>query len=85
MKDADSSHDQVRDESSTSSEFIEQPCFTSSENLVQPHEEDNNEISPRMSKRHRIPKFFGDDFIVYLVDDTPMSISEAIASFDADN
>jgi hypothetical protein len=28
---------------------------------------------------------FGDDFIVYLVDDTPMSIAEAFASPDADD
>ncbi|WVZ67996.1 LOW QUALITY PROTEIN: hypothetical protein U9M48_016995 [Paspalum notatum var. saurae] len=47
-------------------------------------EEDNNE-APRKSKRQRVEKSFGDDFIVYLVDDTPMSISEAYASSDADN
>ncbi|WVZ54108.1 hypothetical protein U9M48_004964 [Paspalum notatum var. saurae] len=47
-------------------------------------EEDNNE-APRKSKRQRVEKFFGNDFIVYLVDDTPTSISEAYASPDADN
>ncbi|WVZ93131.1 hypothetical protein U9M48_039137 [Paspalum notatum var. saurae] len=47
-------------------------------------EEDNNE-APRKSKRQRVEKSFGNDFIVYLVDDTPMSISEAYASSDADN
>ena len=31
-----------------------------------------------------IGMFFGDDFIVYLVDDTPRTISEAYASLDAD-
>ncbi|WVZ99677.1 LOW QUALITY PROTEIN: hypothetical protein U9M48_044940 [Paspalum notatum var. saurae] len=47
-------------------------------------EEDNNE-APRKSKRQRVEKSFGNDFIVYLVDDTPMSLSEAYASSDADN
>ena len=45
--------------------------------------EDDNEI-PIRSKRQRTAKSFGDDFIVYLVDDTPSSISEAYASPDAD-
>ncbi|WVZ74821.1 hypothetical protein U9M48_022948 [Paspalum notatum var. saurae] len=46
--------------------------------------EDNNE-APRKSKRQRVEKSFGNDFIVYLMDDTPTSISEAYASPDADN
>ena len=41
--------------------------------------------APRRSKRQRVAKFFGDDFIVYLVDDTPTTIAEAFASPDADN
>ncbi|KAK1629829.1 hypothetical protein QYE76_004144 [Lolium multiflorum] len=45
--------------------------------------EDDNEV-PRRSKRQRTAKSFGHDFIVYLVDDTPTSISEAYASQDAD-
>ncbi|KAK1696323.1 hypothetical protein QYE76_013020 [Lolium multiflorum] len=45
---------------------------------------DDNEASKR-SKRRRIEKSFGDDFIVYLVDDTPTSIAEAYASPDADD
>nr|ABF98658.1 retrotransposon protein, putative, Ty1-copia subclass [Oryza sativa Japonica Group] len=40
--------------------------------------------APRRSKRQRTTKSFGDDFTVYLVDDTPKSISEAYASPDAD-
>ncbi|WVZ78251.1 hypothetical protein U9M48_025994 [Paspalum notatum var. saurae] len=47
-------------------------------------EEDNNE-APRKSKRQRVEKSFDNDFIVYLVDDTTTSISEAYASPDADN
>jgi hypothetical protein len=43
----------------------------------------DNEISKR-SKRQMTAKFFGDDFIVYLVDDTPRTIEEAYSSLDAD-
>jgi len=39
-------------------------------------EEDNNG-APRKSQRQRIAKSFGDDFITYLVDDTPRTIEEA--------
>ena len=45
--------------------------------------EENNEV-PTWSKRQRTAKSFGDDFLMYLVDDTPTSISEAYASLDAD-
>ena len=45
--------------------------------------EDDNE-APKRSKRQRTAKSFGDDFIVYLLDDTPTSISEAYASRDDD-
>jgi hypothetical protein len=43
----------------------------------------DNEISKR-SKRQMTAKSFGDDFIVYLVDDTPRTIEEAYSSLDAD-
>jgi hypothetical protein len=46
-------------------------------------DEDDNE-APTRSKRQRTAKSFGNDFIVYLVDDTPTTISEALASPDAD-
>jgi hypothetical protein len=36
-------------------------------------------------ERERVAKSFGDDFIVYLVDDTPTSIVEAYISPDADD
>jgi hypothetical protein len=48
------------------------------------HEEIDSE-SPRRSKRPRTAMSFGDDFIVYLVDDTPKTIAEAFASLDADD
>jgi hypothetical protein len=34
--------------------------------------------------KRRIAKSFGDDYIVYLVDDTPSTIEEAYSSLDAD-
>jgi hypothetical protein len=44
---------------------------------------DDNETSKK-SKRQRTTKSFGDDFIVYLVDDTPRTIEEAYSSLDVD-
>ena len=46
-------------------------------------EEDDNE-APRRSKRQRTTKSFGEDFIVYLMNDTPISISKAYASLDVE-
>jgi hypothetical protein len=43
----------------------------------------DNETSKK-SKRQRTVKSFGDDFIVYLVDDTPIIIKEAYSSLDVD-
>ena len=51
--------------------------------LEENHEKDDNE-GTRKSKRRRTTKSFGDDFIVYLVDDTPKTIAEAYGSPDAD-
>ena len=47
-----------------------------------PKEDDN--IVTRKSKRQRVIKSFSEDFIIYLVDDTPTTIAEAYSSFDAD-
>ena len=47
-------------------------------------EKDDSE-APRRSKRQRVAKSFGDDFTMYLVDDTPATIAEAYASADADD
>ena len=79
----------MRDETSSSrQEFIKNDNFTeliehNEPTLVENPEEDNNE-APRKSKRQRNAKSFGDDFIVYLVDDTPRTIEEAYSSPDAD-
>jgi hypothetical protein len=48
------------------------------------HEEIDSE-APRRSKRSRTAKSFGDDFNIYLVDDTPKIIAKAFASPDADD
>ena len=59
---------------------------TISEPICDIPEEDNNLVAeaPRRSKRQRVEKTFGDDFIVYLVDDVPKTLSEAYASPDAE-
>ena len=46
-------------------------------------EEDNN-IVTRKSKRWRTTKSFGEDYIIYFVDDTSKIIEEAYSSLDAD-
>nr|CAE02415.2 OSJNBa0095E20.2 [Oryza sativa Japonica Group] len=46
--------------------------------------EEDNIVATRKSKRQRTAKYFGDDYIVYLVDDTPRTIEEAHSSPDAD-
>ena len=46
-------------------------------------EEDNNIVTQK-SKRQRTAKSFGEDYIIYLVDDTPKIIKEAYLSLDAD-
>jgi hypothetical protein len=46
--------------------------------------EDDNGIVTRKSKRRRVAKSFGDDYIIYLVDDTPKTIEEAYSSPDVD-
>jgi hypothetical protein len=47
------------------------------------HVEDDNKATKR-SKTQRTVKYFGNDFIIYLVDDTFTSFSETYASSNAD-
>ena len=49
-------------------------------------DEDNDKVddAPHRSKRQRVVKSFGNDFIVYLVDDVPKTFLEAYASPDAE-
>jgi hypothetical protein len=53
------------------------------ETLTQNPEEDDIVVT-RKSKRQRVAKSFGDDYIVYLMDDTPTTIEQAYSSSDAD-
>ena len=82
MKDmATSSNQEMPSSSNQEPVTITKPAI-SIEHFESPVEEKNK--VPTRSKRQRIAKSFGDDFLVYLIDDTPSSISEAYASEDAD-
>jgi hypothetical protein len=79
----------MRDETSSSrQESVEKDDSTKSMELNEPtfieHPEEDNDEAPRRSMRQRTEKSFGDDFIIYLVDDTPKTIAEAYSSPDAD-
>ena len=61
--------------------------FTLIEQIEEPYmqnPEENDTIVTRKSKRQRTAKSFGDDYIVYLVDETPMTIEETYSSPDID-
>ena len=81
MRDMPSMSSQESDpipEPETPMEFEDQSKNESSDS-----DKDDNE-APTTSKRQRTGKSFGNDFIVCLVDDTPTTISEDLASPDAD-
>jgi hypothetical protein len=59
--------------------------FDHVEHTPEPIHERIDSEAPRRSKRPRIAKSFGDDFTIYLVDDTPKTIVEAFPSPDADD
>jgi hypothetical protein len=59
--------------------------FVRAEHTLEPVHEEIDSEAPRRSKRQRTTKSFGDDFTVYVIDDTPRIISEAFASPDADD
>jgi hypothetical protein len=48
------------------------------------HIKDNSMVAPGRSKRQRTEKSFSNDFIFYLVDDTPNTLAKAYASPDAE-
>jgi hypothetical protein len=61
--------------------------FIPIEQIEEPHTQNPEEddiIVTRKRKRQRIVKSFGDDYIVYLVDDTPTTIEQAYSSPDTD-
>jgi hypothetical protein len=79
----------MREETNSSrQESVEKDDSTKSMELNEPtfieHPEEDSDEAPRRSKRQRIEKSFGDDFIIYLVDDTPKTIAEAYSSPDVD-
>jgi hypothetical protein len=53
------------------------------ETHVRNHEEDNNIVTQKGKKR-RTAKSFGEDYIIYLVDDTSKTIEVTYSSLDAD-
>jgi hypothetical protein len=59
------------------------PTECSKQTITQNPKEENDGVT-RKSKRPRVAKSFGDDFTIYLMDDTPTTIKEAFSSPDAD-
>jgi hypothetical protein len=59
--------------------------FDHAEHTPEPIHEEIGSEAPRMRKRARAVKSFGDDFTIYLMDDTPKTIVEAFAFPDVDD
>jgi hypothetical protein len=59
--------------------------FDHAEHTPEPIHDEIDSEAPKRSKRPRTATSFGDDFTVYIMDDTPKSISEAFASPDVDD
>jgi len=79
MKSASNSETQIY----TQSKIIAPP-EPNSEPVTSDEDNDKVDDTPRRSKRQRVVKSFGDDFIVYLVDDVPKTLPGAYASPDAE-
>jgi hypothetical protein len=65
----------------------EHEIFTPVQQIEEPHEQNPKEddiVVTRKSKRQRVAKSFRNDYIVYLVDDTPTTIEHTYSSPDAD-
>jgi hypothetical protein len=78
--------DRVAARSETSTSYTPEPNLVSlPPSYSEQHVKDNSMVAPRRSKRQRTEKSFSDDFIVYLVDDTPKSLAEAYASPDVEH
>jgi hypothetical protein len=75
-------HDTSSDEPMIPHEHFIPVEHTNESPIHNPVEDDN--VLTRKSKTPRIAKSFGDDYIIYLVDDTPSTIEEAYSSPDAD-
>jgi hypothetical protein len=81
------SHSMSRLPENVIADITPEPCenFEHTEHTLEPVYEEIDSEAHRRGKRQRTAKSFGDDFTVYLVDDTPRTISEAFASPDADD
>jgi hypothetical protein len=55
------------------------------EHTLESNYEEIHSDAPRRSKRQKTTKSFGDDFTVYLIDDSPKTITEAFSSPEADD
>jgi hypothetical protein len=75
-------HDTSSDEPTLPHEYFILVEYTEESHIHNPVEDDN--VSTQKSKRSRIAKSFGDNYIVYLVDDTPSTIEDAYSSPDVD-
>jgi hypothetical protein len=65
----------------------EHETFTPVQQIGEPHEQNPKEddiVVTRKSKRQRIAKSFENNYIMYLVDDTPMTIEHAYSSPNGD-
>jgi hypothetical protein len=59
--------------------------FDYAEHTPEPIHKEIDSEAPRRSKRPMTAKSFGDDFTVYLLDDSPKIITETFASPDAND
>jgi hypothetical protein len=55
------------------------------EHTLESNHEEIHSDPPRRSKRQKIVNSFGDDFTIYLIDNSPKTITEAFSSPDADD
>jgi hypothetical protein len=74
-------HDVSNNEPTIPHEHFISVEHTEESHIQNPIEDDN--VTTRKSRKPRTTKFFGDDYIVYLVDDTPSTIEEEYSSPDA--
>jgi hypothetical protein len=61
-----------------------EPVIHADDKTFEEISEEDNYIVARKSKRRRVAKSFGEDCIIYLVEDTPTTIAEAYSFLDAD-
>ena len=59
--------------------------FVNAEHTLEPVHKEIDDEAPRKSKRQMTAKSFGDDFTIYLMDDTSKTIVEAFASPDTND